>query len=229
MQNIRDLICKNIPNYDEYVKNGVVFENPLHTYIEKDVIIEKGVEILAGTRISGDSTIRSNSIIGPDARIKSSTIGNASTVFDSTILESAVGENTNIGPYAYIRPNSKIGSNVKIGDFVEIKNASIGDNTKVSHLAYVGDADVGADVNIGCGVVFTNYDGNYKYRSTVEDKAFVGCNVNLISPVIVKKGSYIAAGSTITKNVSEDALAIARTKQKEIPNWAIKHRKKKQS
>lgn len=227
MIELEKLIRTNIPNYDMYVANGVEIENPLHTYIEKDVVIESEVKILAGSRISGKSIIKNKAVIGPDARIESSTIGSETVVFDSTILESTVAEHTKVGPYAYIRPNSKVGSNVKVGDFVEVKNAVIGDNTKISHLSYVGDADVGNGVNIGCGVVFTNYDGNFKYRSTVEDNSFIGCNVNIVSPVNIGKGAYIAAGSTITKDVVADALAIAREKQRAIEGWAVKHREKK--
>ena len=119
---------------------------------------------------------------------------------------------------------SNIGNNVKIGDFVEVKNATIEDNSKASHLSYIGDAHVGKDVNIGCGVVFVNYDGKNKFRTTIEDDAFIGCNTNLIAPVTVKKGSYIAAGSTITKEVPEDALAVARARQQNILGWVSKNK-----
>lgn len=222
---INQIIYKNIPNYDKYIESGVVIENPLHTYIEFDVIIGKNTVILAGSRISKKSIIGDNCIIGPDARIEETIIKNNITIKDSTIIKSFVDDNSNIGPYAYIRPNSKIGKNVKIGDFVEIKNSLIDDNTKVSHLTYVGDSDIGKNVNLGCGVVFVNYDGVNKYRSLVKDNAFIGCNVNLISPVEIGENSYIAAGSTITKNVPDNGLAICRNReQKFIKNWTKKQK-----
>ena len=112
-----------------------------------------------------------------------------------------------MGPFAYIRPNCTIGDHVKVGDFVELKNSVIGDGTKISHLTYVGDSDVGERVNFGCGTVTTNYDGFKKYRCTIGDGAFIGCNTNLVAPVKVGEGAYIAAGSTITDDVPADALA----------------------
>ena len=137
---------------------------------------------------------------------------NNTEVKNSTIIDSTVGENTTVGPYAYLRPKSNIGNHVKIGDFVEVKNATIEDNSKASHLSYIGDAHVGKDVNIGCGVVFVNYDGKNKFKSIVKDGAFIGSNSNLVAPVTVEEKGYIATGSTITDDVPEGALAVARAK-----------------
>ena len=146
---------------------------------------------------------------------------------ESTLTDSSVGDYTNVGPYAYVRPGSRIGSHVKIGDFVEVKNAVIGNDTKISHLTYVGDAEVGERVNLGCGVVFVNYDGKNKFKTVVEDDCFVGCNVNLISPVRVEKGAYVAAGSTITKDVPAGALGVARERQTNIEGWVERKGRKK--
>ena len=130
------------------------------------------------------------------------------------------------GPgFAYGRPGCAIGDDIKVGDFVEVKNSAIGDGTKISHLTYVGDSDVGRKVNFGCGTVTTNYDGVKKYRCTIEDGAFIGCNTNLVAPVTVGAGSYIAAGATITKDVPADALAVARAKQENKEGWAKRRRK----
>ena len=129
-------------------------------------------------------------------------------------------------PFAYVRPNSHIGKNIKVGDFVEIKNANIGDGTKISHLTYVGDADVGENVNFGCGTVIVNYDGQKKHRTTIGNNAFIGCNTNLVSPVTIEDNAYTAAGSTITKTVPENSLAIARAKQENKENWVLKKRQK---
>ena len=125
-----------------------------------------------------------------------------------------------------MRPGCKLSSKVKVGDFVELKNTKVGKGTKISHLSYVGDGIIGKDINIGAGVIFVNYDGYKKHQTVVEDNAFIGCNSNLIAPVTVKAGSFIAAGSTITKEVPEDSLAIARARQKNKVGWAEGRRKK---
>lgn len=134
-------------------------------------------------------------------------------------MESSVGSDTTVGPYAYVRPNSHIGSHVKVGDFVEVKNSTVDDGTKISHLTYVGDSDVGKNVNFGCGTVTVNYDGKNKFRTTIGNNAFIGCNTNLVAPVTVGDNSFIAAGSTITDEVPEDGFAIARQRQTVKNGW----------
>lgn len=218
-------ISQNIPDLQKYLDMGVKIENPICIYIEAGVEIGVGSVILSGSRLSSQTVIGKNCVIGPEARISNCQIGDEVHIFDSTLVDSKVGSYTKIGPYSYVRPNTVIGEHVKIGDFVELKNSKIGDNTKISHLTYVGDSDLGKDINIGCGVVFVNYDGINKHRSVVEDGAFIGCNVNLVSPVKVGKGAYVAAGSTITRDVKPDALEIARErKQTTIDGWAKKHK-----
>ena len=202
-----------------HMLNGVTIEDPDNTYIEEDVTIEPDVNILTGSRVEGKSSIGAGSEVGPDSRIIDSKIGENSNIVNSIILESKVGNDTKIGPFSYIRPGSDIGNNVKIGDFVEIKKSRIGDKTKISHLTYVGDAIVGENCNFGCGVVVVNYDGKKKSITVIKDNVFIGCNVNLIAPIELEKDSYIAAGSTITKNVTEKSLAIARSRQVSLENW----------
>lgn len=204
----------------KHMAGGVTLINPDHTYIEKTVSIGPDTIIYPGAILTGNTVIGEDCTIGQNSRIENSNIGNGVEVQNSTVINSNVGDFTTIGPYAYLRPNSNLGKHVKIGDFVEVKNSTIGDNSKASHLAYVGDADVGKNVNIGCGVVFVNYDGKNKHRSTVEDNAFVGSNSNLIAPVTVKEGGYIACGSTITKDVPKGSLAIARGRQENKEGWA---------
>ena len=160
--------------------------------------------------------------IGPYTEISKCTIGNHVQIRQSVLDQSGVQDGATIGPFAYIRPGSNIGPNVKIGDFVEIKNSTIGANSKVPHLSYVGDADVGERVNIGCGVITANYDGFRKHRTVIDDEAFIGSNVNLIAPVSVGKGAFIVAGSTITENVGDDGVAIARSRQTTKPGYASK-------
>ena len=127
-----------------------------------------------------------------------------------------------MGPFAYLRPGSTIGDGCKVGDFVEVKNSSMGDGAKASHLTYIGDSDVGKNVNLGCGVVFVNYDGSQKYRSVVDDNAFIGCNSNLISPIHIGEGAYVAAGSTITEDVPGGALYVARSRGRTFRDWVEK-------
>jgi bifunctional UDP-N-acetylglucosamine pyrophosphorylase/glucosamine-1-phosphate N-acetyltransferase len=213
-------ILKRIIN--RHMKNGVIFHLPETCMIDTDVLIGKNTVIQPGTSLEGHTVIGENCVIGPNSRIEDGIIGDGVYFMNSVMTQSQVGNNTKVGPFAYIRPGSKIGQNIKIGDFVEIKNSSIDDGTKVPHLSYVGDADIGKGVNIGCGAVVVNYDGKKKHRTVVGDHAFVGCNVNLVSPVVVKDYSYIAAGSTITEEVPEYALAIARSRQTIIENWVKK-------
>lgn len=192
---------------------GVTIIDPENTYIEDSVIVGRDTVIYPGTIIEHNTIIGSNCLVGPNTRITDSTVLDNVSIESSRVIDSYVGEGSKVGPFAYLRPGTKLGNNVKIGDFVEVKNSIIGDNTKSSHLSYIGDADVGKNVNIGCGVVFVNYDGKKKHRTTVKDGAFVGSNSNLVAPVEVDEGGYIACGSTITDRVDKYDLAIARARQ----------------
>ena len=209
-----------------HMVNGVTIIDVNSTYIESDVEIGNDTIVYPGVMLKGNTKIGSGCIIGMNCNISNSTIGDYTEVESSTIIDSNVGENTIVGPYAYLRPNSNIGSHVKIGDFVEVKNATIGDNSKASHLSYIGDAYVGKNVNIGCGVVFVNYDGHHKFKSVVKDGAFIGSNSNLVAPVTVEEKGYIATGSTITEDVPQGALAIAREKQVVKEGWVEKKNSK---
>jgi NDP-sugar pyrophosphorylase family protein len=214
------LLQKYINNY--WMKQGVTILSSESVFIDFEVSLGMDTEIYPNSFIKGKSQIGEDCVIGPDARVDSSLVKDRAHIFDSTVLESTVGFDTKVGPYAYVRPNSILGDEVKIGDFVEIKNATLGNHTKVSHLSYVGDADVGNHVNVGCGVVFVNYDGKSKQRSTVEDYAFIGCNSNLIAPVLVEASAYVAAGTTVTKMVPSGALALGRCKQENKEGWVEK-------
>lgn len=205
-----------------HLNNGVNFVDMNSAYIDEMVKIGNGTIIGPCVTLEGNTVIGDNCIILQNTRIKDSEIAEEVEIQSSTIVESKVGAKTKIGPYAYLRPKSIIGKECKVGDFVEVKNSSLGDGSKASHLTYIGDSDVGRDVNIGCGVVFVNYDGTNKHRSIVEDNAFIGCNTNLVSPVTVKSGAYVAAGSTVTKNVPSDALCVARAKEKIIEGWGTR-------
>lgn len=205
-----------------HMTEGVTMINPSATYIEAGVKIGADTIIGANVELKGNTVIGENCEIGQGSRLENAVIGNGVSVMSSVILNSEIGDNTNVGPFAYVRPNCKVGANVKVGDFVEIKNSSIDDDTKISHLTYIGDSDVGKNVNFGCGTVTCNYDGTNKYRSEIGDNVFVGCNTNLVSPVKVGDRSYIAAGSTITEDIPEGSLSIARSRQTVKEGWADK-------
>lgn len=210
---------------DKHFARGVSIMDPNNTYIDPRVQIGEGTVILPGTILRGETVIGRNCTVGPNAMVNNCTVGDETEINASQLNDSTVGSHTTVGPFAYVRPNSHIGDHVKVGDFVEIKNSVIGNGTKIAHLTYVGDTDCGERINFGCGTVTTNYDGFKKFRCTIGDDAFIGCNTNLVAPVTVGKGSYIAAGSTITDEVPENALAIARTKQTNKDGWADKWRK----
>lgn len=203
---------------------GVVIPCTDGVIIDETVTIGEGTVILPGTIILGESTIGKNCVIGPNSYITDSVMGDNVQFKASYSDKSSVANGATIGPFSNLRPNSNIGENVKIGDFVEVKNSNIGEKTSIAHLTYVGDSDVGSHVNFGCGTVTSNYDGKKKYRTTIGNNVFIGCNTNLIAPVTVEDDSYIAAGSTITSTVPKDSLAIARERQTVIDGWAKKRR-----
>ncbi|MGC2836244.1 bifunctional UDP-N-acetylglucosamine diphosphorylase/glucosamine-1-phosphate N-acetyltransferase GlmU [Bacillus subtilis] len=196
-----------------HMQNGVTLIDPMNTYISPDAVIGSDTVIYPGTVIKGEVQIGEDTIIGPHTEIMNSAIGSRTVIKQSVVNHSKVGNDVNIGPFAHIRPDSVIGNEVKIGNFVEIKKTQFGDRSKASHLSYIGDAEVGTDVNLGCGSITVNYDGKNKYLTKIEDGAFIGCNSNLVAPVTVGEGAYVAAGSTVTEDVPGKALAIARARQ----------------
>lgn len=195
---------------EKLLDSGVEFLCTDGVSIGRNVKIGAGTKILQGTIIRGDTEIGENCAIGPNCIIEDCKVGNKVTLNSVQAFDSVVEDNAKIGPFVQIRPGSKIGSDVKIGDFVEVKNSVIGKGTSVSHLTYIGDSDVGRNVNFGCGTVTSNYDGENKFRTVIGDNAFLGCNTNLIAPVKVGNSAYTAAGTTVTKDVPDGALAIER-------------------
>lgn len=206
----------------QHMVNGVTFVNPAATYIDAEVEIGNDTLIEAGVTLRGRTKIGSNCVIGANSEIVESVIADNVVVTSSMIEHATIAAGVDVGPYAHIRPNSDLKENVHIGNFVEIKNTTIGANTKVGHLTYVGDADLGEHINVGCGTVFVNYDGKNKYRATVGDHVFIGCNANLVAPVTIGDRAFIAAGSTITKDIPNDALGIARSRQENKDGYAKK-------
>lgn len=197
----------------QHMLNGVTIIDPGNTYISSDVIIQQDTTIYPGTVIKGNTTILSQCEIGPNTEIKNCSIGEKTVIRQSVAHDSSIGNDVTIGPFAHIRPASTISDEVKIGNFVEVKKSIFGKGSKASHLSYIGDAEVGSDVNLGCGSITVNYDGKNKYLTKIEDGAFIGCNSNLIAPVTIGKGAYVAAGSTVTNDVPGNSLSIARARQ----------------
>ncbi len=217
-----NIMQKRINEY--HMRNGVTMRNPESVYIEDGVEIGNDTEICQNVTIKSGTKIGSDCVIGSGSMLDRAVIHDGVDVLSSVILESEVDEGTHVGPFAYIRPNCHVGKEVKVGDFVELKNSNIDDGTKISHLTYIGDSDVGKRVNFGCGTVTCNYDGKKKYRTTIGDDCFVGCNTNFVSPINVGDGVYIAAGSTITEDIPENSLSIARARQVNKEGWKDKRK-----
>lgn len=207
---------------EAHMRNGVTFVDPSNTYIESDVVIGHDTLIEPGVILRGKTVIGDNCYISTNSDIKDSVLGNHVKVHSSNIKESTIRDGADVGPYAHIRPNSEIHENAHIGNFVEIKKATIGKESKVGHLTYVGDATLGKDINVGCGTVFVNYDGKNKFHTTIGDHSFIGSGTNLVGPVTLGRNSATAAGSTITEDVPEDALGIARGRQSNLEGYAKK-------
>jgi len=198
------------------MQSGVTIIDPDSTYIDNNVEIGPDTIILPNTMIEGKTVIGSDCQIGPNTRINDSLVGNGVIVESSRIKEAVVGDKCNIGPFSYLRPEANLAAGVKVGDFVEIKKSQIGEGSKIPHLSYVGDAIIGREVNIGAGTITCNYDGKKKSQTILEDGVFIGSNTNLVAPVTIGQNSITGAGSTISRNVPPDTLAVERADQKHL-------------
>lgn len=211
----------------EVMLAGVTLIDPASTYIGADVVIGNDTIIYPNVVLEGATVIGSDNTIGMNCRFVDSIIGDNNDIQSTTIVESTVGNGCKIGPMAYLRPGTVLADQVKIGDFVEVKKSKIGTGTKIPHLSYVGDAVVGSSVNIGCGTITCNYDGVNKYQTTIKDNAFIGSNTNLVAPVVVEEKAFIGAGSTITKDVPADTLAVVRGELRLKDDWSKRQALKK--
>ena len=183
------------------------------TYISPEAKIADSAVIYPNNTIMGETVIGENTVIMPNCIIDGCRIGGNVKITASVMEGATIADGTTVGPFAYLRKGADIGKECRVGDFVEVKNAKIGDGTKVAHLTYVGDCELGRKCNIGCGVVFVNYDGRKKHRTTVGDHCFIGSNCNVIAPVDIADGSYIAAGTTVTESTPADSLVVGRARQ----------------
>ncbi|MGT2828311.1 bifunctional UDP-N-acetylglucosamine diphosphorylase/glucosamine-1-phosphate N-acetyltransferase GlmU [Streptococcus hillyeri] len=203
-----------------HMVNGVSFQNPEATYIEVDVDIAPDVQIEANVTLKGQTRIGAESVLTNGTYIVDSIIGQGTVITNSMIENSTVADGVTVGPYAHIRPGSSLAKDVHIGNFVEVKGSSIGENSKAGHLTYIGNAEVGKDVNFGAGTITVNYDGKGKYKTVIGDNVFIGSNSTLIAPLEVGDRALTAAGSTITKKVPADSVAIGRARQENKDGYA---------
>ncbi len=209
---------------DELMVAGVTVMDPDSTFVDADVVVGADTVLYPFTWLEGKTVIGGNCKIGPNTRLTDVQVGDGSTVHFTYAHECALAEGVTVGPYVHLRPQTELQAGVKVGNFVEVKNSVVGPGSKLPHLSYIGDTDMGGGVNIGCGTITVNYDGKKKNRTTIEDEAFVGCNSNLVAPVTVGAGAYVAAGSTITKDIPASALGVARARQANIDGWAAKRK-----
>lgn len=197
----------------ENMLSGVTLIDPQTTYIDAGVFIGRDTVIEPGVSLKGDTVIGEDCVIGANSQIIDSTIEDEVKITSSTIEQSIIRKGADVGPYAHLRPKADIGESAHVGNFVEVKNATIGKDTKVGHLTYVGDAVLGKDINVSCGVIFANYDGKNKHQTIVGDRSFIGSGTCLIAPVKLGEYAITAAGSTITDDVPDNAMGIARARQ----------------
>ena len=209
------------------LRSGVLIPDPSGITVSADSTVEAGTLLRTGTVLRRGTRIGAGCDIGPYTVLEHCTVGESTLIKASVGTDAQVGNYVKVGPYCHLRPNTCLKDRVKLGDFVEVKNSTMGERSQASHLTYIGDSDVGSGVNFGCGTVTVNYDGFGKARCRVGDGVFIGCNTNLIAPVEVQEGAYIAAGSTITQDVPADSLAIARCRQTNKEGWAAQNREKK--
>jgi bifunctional UDP-N-acetylglucosamine pyrophosphorylase/glucosamine-1-phosphate N-acetyltransferase len=193
--------------------------DPSTVFIGKDVKIGAGAVIYPMNSLSGNTVIGAGATLFSFNDLHDVVVGDGSLVRSTYAIGAEVGKNCTVGPFATLRAGTKIGDNCRVGNYVEIKNSLLEDGVKAAHLAYVGDSEVGEGTNIGCGVIFANYDGKRKNRVKVGKKVFIGCNSNLVAPLEIEEGAYIAAGSTVTQHVPQDCMCIARARQVNKTDW----------
>ncbi len=209
------------------MSEGVTFRNPDTVVIDSTVAIGPDTVVYPFVTIEGSTRIGEGCVIDPGVHLINVTVGDDVHIKTGTVAEDAIIEDqASVGPYSHLRGGTRLGRRVKVGNFVETKKAVFGEGAKASHLSYIGDADIGADVNIGAGTITCNYDGVNKNKTIIEDGAFIGSDSQLVAPVTIGRGAYVGAGSTITKDVPPDSLALSRTPQRVVEGWAERKKKK---
>ena len=213
-----DILQARIKN--DWMKAGVTMIDPRSITIDESVQLEPDVILEPQTHLRGNTKIATGSRIGPGSLIENSAIGSNVTVLYSVVTDSEVAHNTRIGPYSHLRGEVKLGESCRVGNFVEIKKTTVGANTNVAHLSYLGDATLGDRVNVGAGTITANYDGKQKHPTVIKQGTKTGSNSVLVAPVTLGENVTVAAGSVVTQDVQDNALVVARSRQKEISNWS---------
>ncbi|MEV4889781.1 bifunctional UDP-N-acetylglucosamine diphosphorylase/glucosamine-1-phosphate N-acetyltransferase GlmU [Nonomuraea sp. NPDC055795] len=209
---------------ESHMRGGVTVVDPASTWVDVQVRLAPDTVIHPGTQLHGETVVGEGAEIGPATTLTDTTVGPGAVVRNAVCDSAEIGPDASVGPYAYLRPGTVLGRKSKAGTFVEMKNTQVGERSKVPHLSYAGDATIGDDVNIGAAVIFVNYDGVNKHRTTVRDGAFVGCDSMLVAPVTVGDGAYTAAGSVIDGDVPPGAIGVARARQRNIEKWVLRRR-----
>lgn len=214
---------------ERLMSEGVTFRNPSTVVIDSTVTIGADSVVYPYVTLEGTTRIGEGCVIEPGSHLVNVSVGDDVHIKTGTVAEDAtIDDEATVGPYAHLRPGTRLGARVKVGNFVETKKATFGDGAKASHLSYIGDAEVGADVNIGAGTITCNYDGVRKHKTILEDGVFIGSDTQLVAPVKVGRGAYVGAGSTITKDVPPDALALSRTPQRNVEGWVVKKKQERE-
>lgn len=204
---------------EQWMLAGVSMQDPSTIYIEDEVQLEQDVYLESNVHLFGKTHIEHDAVVEAGSRITDATIKQYAHIKQSIIKDAVVGAYTVVGPFAQLRPGTVLGEHIKVGNFVEVKNSNIANESKISHHTYIGDTDMGARVNVGCGTITCNYDGKNKYRTVIGDDVFVGSNTNLIAPIVIGDKTVIGAGSTLSKNVVNNALALTRPPLVIKENW----------
>ncbi|GIG58490.1 bifunctional protein GlmU [Longispora fulva] len=208
----------------EHMRNGVTMIDPATSWIDVTVVLEPDVTLEPGVILRGGTSVAAGALVGPDTTLVDCAVGEGAIVIRAHAIGAVIGAKAQVGPFAYLRPETVLHERAKIGTFVETKKATVGAGAKIPHLTYAGDATIGPDANIGAATIFVNYDGVNKHHTTVGEAAFVGCDTNLIAPVEVGPGAYVAAGSVIYKDVPAGSLGVTRPQQRNIDGWVERRR-----
>ncbi len=207
---------------DEHMRAGVTVVDPATTYVAATVVLEPDAVLLPGVHLEGATTVASGATVGPDSRLVDTVVEAGATVTYSVLLGASVGPGATVGPFGYLRPGARLERGAKVGTFVEVKASTVGEGSKVPHLSYVGDATIGRDVNVGAGTITCNYDGIAKHATVIDDGAFVGSDTMLVAPVRVGREAVTGAGSAITKDVPDGALAVERSDQRVVDGYGAR-------
>ena len=216
------LLSDRIAQY--WLQQGVTMIDPSSTWIDANVKLAPDVVLYPNVYLEGNTSVATGAMIGPDTVLQDCNVGAGAKVISSRCIGAEIAAGASVGPFSFLRPETQLAENAKVGAFVEVKKSRIGKGSKVPHLSYVGDAEIGEESNIGAATVFVNYDGEQKHKTVVGNQVRIGSDSMLVAPVEIGDGAYTAAGSVITENVPPGAMAVARSRQRNILGWVLRRR-----